>query len=136
MHLALLSMSRTSSNRTRYKITSRSYDKIRKDVSVAFSGSNNPMWGKIRTVEEKLKISEGIAKSDFVRPKMSQSTKDKIAESKKNKPRPQSVIDAMVAGRKNVTFDNNSGKHWYNNGLKDFLSKEMPPGCKPGRLIY
>ena len=139
MHLALLTMSISGKNQSRYRITSETYRKIREAAGIANSGSNNPMWGKIRTQEECDRISEGIARSERASARkfiVTQEHRNKISESKKNKPRPKHVIDAMMAGRKKVSFDNNSGKHWYNNGIKNALSKECPPEYYPGRLPY
>jgi hypothetical protein len=139
MHLALLTMARSSKTNNRYKINAKTYDKIRKDAANANSGTNNGMWGKKRTVEECRKISDGIAQSEKAGARsyiLTQEHKNKISESKKNIPRPQHVIDAMMAGRKKVSFDNNSGKKWYNNSVTSFLSLDCPEGCSPGRLPY
>lgn len=32
--------------------------------------------------------------------------------------------------------DNNSGKHWFNDGQKSYLKLICPKGCVPGRLAY
>ncbi len=140
MHLALFTMARHSSTQNRYRITSRMYEIIRKNAGIANSGENNPMWGKIRTKEERLKISEGIANSNAavartfiltdehklniskgkIAAKFNHSEETKLEWSRKRKGRPGQ--------------DNNSGKHWFNDGVKSFFAIECPPGCFPGRL--
>ena len=36
-------------------------------------------------------------------------------------------------GKKGI--DNNSGKHWYTNGVKTVLTKSCPDGYYPGRIL-
>lgn len=54
---------------------------------------------------------------------MSEETKRKMSEAKKHyyEKHPNSA-------------DRNSGKHWYNNGVKSILAFEKPDGFKEGRL--
>ncbi len=56
MRLALLAMTRASSNQSRYKVSSRIFQKIRENASNASLGSNNPNYGKTHSEETRKKI--------------------------------------------------------------------------------
>lgn len=48
--------------------------------------------------------------------------------------------DIFEITRKNLEaqwgLDHNSGKHYYNDGIKNYLRYECPPGCVPGKLSF
>lgn len=137
MHLALLTMARASKTNNRHKISGKIYAKIRANAAANNCGENNGMWGKKRTEEEKANIRAGIAASDYVRPPISQAHKDAISKANKDWSPSQKTRDNWSKVRKGRPGqDNNSGKKWFNNGERSFLSKESPPGCLPGRLPY
>jgi len=137
MHLALLTMARHSMNQNRHKITAKTYKKLRENAGIANSGPNNPMWGKVRTQEECDRVSEGISKSTKVRTAMTQEWKDNISAARLAGKHTHSETTKNEWSRKRKGMpgqDNNSGKHWYNDGIKSYLSKECPPNCIVGRL--
>ena len=134
MHLALLKMSVSTKGQNRYRVNSNTYATIRKNASISMSGKNNPMYGRKRTAQEIENIKIGLANSSYKAGPISEEHKAAISKSNKGKARPAHVVAAMVAGRKAYSFDNNSGKHWYNNGLNSVLVKECPPGYVLGRL--
>ena len=84
--------------------------------------------GKHRSEETKLKIGEaqkGKHNSIESRRKMSEAHKGKHhSEESKNK------IGEAMKGNTSVR-----GRHWYNNGIKNIMSKECPDGFVPGRLF-
>lgn len=44
------------------------------------------------------------------------------------------MIEIMKQNNKKINHDTNTGKHWYNDGVRSYLKKECPEGCVPGRL--
>jgi hypothetical protein len=135
-------MARSSKTNNRHKINAKTYDKIRKDAANANRGMNNGMWGKKRTGEECLKISQGIANSEKAAARtyiLSAEHKKKISDSKLNSGFIHSQETKIEWSRKRKGRpgqDNNSGKKWFNNGVRSFLSRECPPDCVSGRLPY
>ena len=71
---------------------------------------------------------------------MSEEYCRKNSESHKGKPSPnkgkhlsaeiKKKISDTLKGKPNAT----KGRHWYNNGIKNIMSKECPPGFMPGML--
>jgi hypothetical protein len=136
---ALSKMCQASSNQQRYKISGRKFEQIRKLCSESMTGSNNPMFGSPRSPKDKLAISAGVKAANAVYgPRvLSDDHKHKIGISKIGKTRPQWLKDQWSLKRKGRPGqDNNSGKHFYNNGVENFLVKECPAGCVPGKLTY
>ena len=100
-------------------------EEAKKKISEAQKGENNSMHGKSPWNKGK-KMSE-----EFCR---------KNSESHKGKPSPnkgkhlsaeiKKKISDTLKGKPNAT----KGRHWYNNGIKNIMSKECPPGFMPGML--
>jgi hypothetical protein len=103
---AIMGMRAENKNQQRYKtkITSRVYDRLKKEYSLISSermmGENNPQWGRVWTDDEKR------AQADKVRGEKNGSKKpgvgDKIAESKRGKKRgkfSQEWLDNLTATR-------------------------------------
>jgi hypothetical protein len=139
MRLALLTMTRQSKNQNRYKITGRKFQIIREGASLATSGKNNPMFGKTRDKEVREKISakvrDHLSKNGPYQ--HTEETKKKIAQSRLGKKHSDETRNRWSEIRKGRPGqDNNSGKHWFNNGTRSILSKECPEGFIPGRLPH
>ena len=102
-------------------------EESKKKNSEAHKGENNPNYGKHLSEEQKKKLSEinkGKRLTDETRKKMREAHKGKqFSEEHKNK---------LSEARKGKTP--NKGKHWYNNGKINIMSKECPPGFIPGRI--
>ena len=64
---------------------------------------------------------------------LSEETKKKISEARKGKPKSAEHKKKMGELKKGNT--NTKGKHWYNNGKINIMSKECPPGFVSGMLI-
>ena len=100
-------------------------EEAKKKISEAQKGENNSMHGKSPWNKGK---------------KMSEEYYRKNSESHKGKPSPnkgkhlsaeiKKKISDTLKGKPNAT----KGRHWYNNGIKNIMSKECPPGFMPGML--
>ena len=100
-------------------------EEAKKKLSEAQKGENNSMHGKSPWNKGK---------------KMSEEYCRKNSESHKGKPSPnkgkhlsaeiKKKISDTLKGKPNST----KGRHWYNNGIKNIMSKECPPGFMPGML--
>ena len=100
-------------------------EEAKKKISEAQKGENNSMHGKSPWNKGK---------------KMSEEYCRKNSESHKGKPSPnkgkhlsaeiKKKISDTLKGKPNST----KGRHWYNNGIKNIMSKECPPGFMPGML--
>ena len=100
-------------------------EETKKKIGEAQKGENNSMHGKSPWNKGK---------------KMSEEYCRKNSESHKGKPSPnkgkhlsaeiKKKISDTLKGKPNAT----KGRHWYNNGIKNIMSKECPPGFMPGRL--
>lgn len=137
MLLALLMMCVTSRNQQRHKINSSQYEQIRIQASKANSGINNPMHNRTHLAETKKKISDAvlIANAKHGPRSHTEEAKKKISSSRMGKVLSAEARDKMSKRRKGLPGqDNNSGKHWYNDGIKSYLTKECPANCVPGRL--
>lgn len=137
MILALSCMTLESKNQSRHKLKSRQYDYIRTELSKCSQGSGNPSYGRKRTEDEIARAVASRKANDINRPKYSHSaeTRKKLSESRKGKPRPDYLKEQWSKVRKGRPGqDNNSGKKWFNDGVKSYLKHECPPGCVPGRL--
>ena len=140
MRLALLAMTRASKTQERIKINSRIFQQIRQAASESMKGENNPHFGKTHSDETRniirskvLKAREEgrciISHSDISKQKISNANKgNKHSEqTKKN-------WSAIRKGRPGI--DNNSGRSWFNNGVRSVLRYECPEGYVKGRLSY
>ena len=115
---------------------------MRKKMSEARSGENNPFFGKHHSAEMRKKMSEakrGKHHSAEARKKISESkkgenhpffgkhhseeTRRKISEAKKGKHYPK-----LSEVKKGLHL------HWYNNGVKSIMAKTCPEGFVQGRL--
>ncbi len=136
MTLALLKMcvvSKTHKNE-RVKLSGIRYEQIRQAAGKANSGVNSPTYGRKRPPEEEARRL-ATRRANYKPYKHTEETKAKIAASKVGKPRPEHVRVILYENlKKNFGRDNNSGKHFWNDGVKNYLTKECPPGCVPGRL--
>lgn len=133
MRLALLTMCRTSGNQERYKISSRRFQKIREQASIALTGANNPMYGKTHSKEARERISE--AAKGISRPHTDEA-KQKISEANKGRKHSKETRERWSKIRKGRPGqDNNSGKSWWNNGERSVLSHQCPTGFVKGRLV-
>ena len=100
-------------------------EEAKKKISEAQKGENNSMHGKSPWNKGK---------------KMSEEYCRKNSESHKGKPSPnkekhlsaeiKKKISDTLKGKPNAT----KGRHWYNNGIKNIMSKECPDGFIPGRI--
>ena len=100
-------------------------EEAKKKISEAQKGENNSMHGKSPWNKGK---------------KMSEEYCGKNSESHKGKPSPnkgkhlsteiKKKISDTLKGKPNAT----KGRHWYNNGIKNIMSKECPQGFMPGML--
>ena len=100
-------------------------EEAKNKISEAQKGENNSMHGKSPWNKGK---------------KMSEEYCRKNSESHKGKPSPnkgkhlsaeiKKKISDTLKGKPNAT----KGRHWYNNGIKNIMSKECPPGFMPGML--
>ena len=100
-------------------------EEAKKKISEAQKGENNSMHGKSPWNKGK---------------KMPEEYCRKNSESHKGKPSPnkgkhlsaeiKKKISDTLKGKPNAT----KGRHWYNNGIKNIMSKECPPGFMPGML--
>lgn len=138
MHLALLKMCVVSSTHgaQRINISGAKYQRIREAAGRANSGVNSPTYGRKRPPEEEARRL-ATRKKNGVNIVHTAKSKAAIGASKKGKPRPDHVKAIMYENLKPFFGrDNNSGKHFYNDGTKNYLTYECPPGCKPGRVKH
>lgn len=137
--LALHKMCQISKNQNRYIASAAIYQIVRKACSEATSGQNNSMFGRIRTKEEKRKISESVKRINALRGKrvLTDEHKQKIASSRNGKKHSLETKEHLSKIRKGRPGqDNNTGKKWFNNGTVSCLAKECPEGYSPGRVKY
>ena len=83
--------------------------------------------GKHHSEEAKKKLSD-VNKGK----KLSEETKKKMSEARKGKPKYAEHKKKIGELKKGNT--NTKGKHWYNNGKINIMSKECPEGFVPGML--
>ena len=84
---------------------------MRKKMSEARLGENNPFFGKHHSAEMRKKMSEA----------------------KRGKNNPLFGKRPSEENRKKV-YEAHKGTHWYNNGVTNILAKTCPEGFVPGRL--
>lgn len=85
-------------------------EKWRKEKSEAMSGERHPLYGKHHSDETRKKMAEAHKGKH-----LSEETKKKLSEAAK--------LSKAYKER-----------HWYNNGIKNILSKTCPEGFVPGML--
>ena len=96
-------------------------EKLAKDYEEAMKEAAEASKGKKPSEETKKKIGEARKGK-----KHSEETKKKIAESNKGK--------HFSEEHKNKIGEASKGRHWFNNGIKNIMSKECLPGFVPGRI--
>jgi len=140
MWLALSKMLSFSSTHkdNRYVPASRVYQRVREQCSLMASGKNNHMYGKTHSKEIRKKISDKVRASYARNPirEHSEETKLKISKANKGLKRSEQFRkECTIRNKLNKTGgDKNSGKRWYNDGVKSYLKQDCPEGCVPGRL--
>jgi len=104
---------RENNNQSRYKISSRTFENIKRNnshlKSILWSGESNPMYGKTHTDDSKQKISnthKGREKSIEERKAISQA----LSEKPKSKKHKQSLKNAWKKNKANRSGKNSS---WY-----------------------
>lgn len=135
MWLALLKMCVVSNTHQRYKPSSLVYENIRIAAGKENSGKNSPTYGRTPTPAQ---IAQGLetrkrnnlSKQPYTH---SEAAKLKIGKSKVGRARPD-MVEIMRQNNKKINHNTNTGKHWYNDGVKSYLRKECPEGCVLGRL--
>ena len=114
-------------------------------LSIINKGEKNPMYGKHLSEEHKNKLREVNKGNAYAKGKPAWNKGKKMSEEfcKKNSESHKGIL----AGEKHPMYgkhfteeskkkmsDAKKGKHWYNNGKINIMSKECPEGFTPGRL--
>ena len=139
MQLAVSKMLSTSKNQSRYKVTARTYEYIRKQCSEANSGKNNPNYGKKHSAETRKKMGDKVRahNAKYGTHKHTEEAKKKISESKMGYKHSKEAKDRMSKTRKGRPGqDNNSGKRYYNDGERNYMAHTCPKGCKLGKMGF
>ena len=102
-------------------------DSTREKLRAAKKGEKNPMYGKHLSDESKNKLSEARKGIHFT-----EEHKNKLSEAKKGHPVSEETKKKIGELKKGNT--NTKGKHWYNNGKINIMSKECPEGFVTGML--
>ena len=117
----------------------------RNKLSIINKGEKNPMYGKHLSEEHKNRLSEVNKGNTYAKgkpawnkgKKMSEEYCRKCSEGNKGK---QAREKHPMYGKhfteesKKKMSDAKKGKHWYNNGKINVMTKECPEGFVPGRL--
>ena len=139
MHLALLKMCVVSSTHqeNRIKLSGAKYQKIRIKAGRANSGVNSSTYGRKRTADEEARRLATWKKTKSINGLYVHTDESKFKISKAN-------TGHSVSGETRKRWskirkgrpgqDNNSGKRYYNNGVKNYLGFECPAGYIPGKL--
>ena len=116
-------------------------DETRKKLSESLKGENNPMYGKHHSEEAKRKVSEANKGNRYWEGKHhSEESKKKMAESHKGKPTWMKGKHHSEKSKRKMSeaaklSEARKGRYWFNNGIKNVLSKTCPEGFVPGRLL-
>ena len=105
----------------------------KKKMSEARKSKNNPFYGKHHSDESKKKLREA-----HIGKKLSEEHRNKIGAAMKGNKYALGCKRSEETKKKNAEASkgntNVRGKHWYNNGKINIMSKECPPGFTPGRI--
>lgn len=135
MTLALLKMCVASKTHQseRIKLNGIRYEQIRQAAGKANSGINSPTYGRKRTPEEEARRL-ATWRANYKPQTHTAESKSKISIANtghRHSDDTKAQWSAIRKGRPGQ--DNNSGKHFWNDGVRNYLAKECPPGCVPGR---
>jgi 5-methylcytosine-specific restriction endonuclease McrA len=135
MWLALLKMCVVSGTHQRYLPSASTYENIRLAVGKANRGENNPSYGKRVPAEQIARARNTRQQNDLSRLpyKHSEESKRKIGEANRGRSRPD-MVEKMKLNNQKINHNTNTGKHWYNDGVRSYLKTTCPEGCVPGRL--
>ena len=117
----------------------------RNKLSTANKGEKNPMYGKHLSEEHKNRLSEVNKGNTYAKGKPAWNKGKKMSEeycrkcSEGNKGKQAGEKHPMYGKHfteesKKKMSDAKKGKHWYNNGKINVMTKECPEGFVPGRL--
>jgi hypothetical protein len=137
MQLAISKMMQCSNNQERYKCSPRSFATIRESAALAMSGEYNHNYGKPRDAATRKKISQTVKAHIAINGAYihTPESKAKISVANKgNSPSKETRQNWSKIRKGRPGQDNNSGKHWFNDGEKSYLSFECPAGCVRGRV--
>jgi 5-methylcytosine-specific restriction endonuclease McrA len=137
MQLAISKMMQCSNNQERYKCSPRSFATIREQAALAMSGKYNPNYGKPRAAATRKKISQAVKAHIAINGTYTHTPESKAkisAANKGNSPSKETRQNWSKIRKGRPGRDNNSGKHWYNDGEKSYLCFECPDGCVKGRI--
>ena len=113
-------------------LTTREHNAIRKVSVETRRKLSESRKGKKHSEESKKKIGAASKGNKYALGcKRSEETKKKMREAKKNMS--EETKKKIGAAKKGNTYT--KGKHWYNNGKINTISKECPDGFTPGRLL-
>ena len=113
-------------------------EKLAKDYEEAMKEAAEASKGKKPSEETKKKLSETKKGK-----KRSEETKKKIGEARKGKKHSEETKKKIAEANKGKHFSEehknkigeaSKGRHWFNNGIKNIMSKECPPCFVPGRI--
>jgi hypothetical protein len=150
---ALMAMNLKNSFHNRKYFNSRLYEKARTTFSESIRGENHPLYGKKHSEETRQKISRALCERSkhFPPKKLSEEHKRKLSKLRKGENNPmfgkksphseetkQKISDSKK-GEKNAFFgkvhseetkqkisEKRKGFRWYNNGVKQVLTKNPP----------
>lgn len=117
----------------------------RNKLSIINKGEKNPMYGKHLSEEHKNRLSEVNKGNTYAKGKPAWNKGKKMSEeycrkcSEGNKGKQAGEKHPMYGKHfteesKKKMSDAKKGKHWYNNGKINVMTKECPEGFVPGRL--
>ena len=137
MVLALFAMTRSSKNQQRVAVGARQYARVREAVSEALTGEGNPRFG-VKIPEEQIQRAVESRKQTMAGRgpyKHSNEVKERIAATKRGKPRPEWIKEILRKNLAKSPNGHNKGRKWFNNGVKNVRAFECPEGFSPGRLL-
>ena len=115
----------------KYALGHHHSDETRKKISEGNkgkqAGEKHPFYGRHHS--EDAKRRQGAT---WKGRRHSEESKKKMSEAQKGKPKSEEHKKKISEEKKGNTYT--KGKHWYNNGKINTMSKECPPGFVPGRI--